>query len=474
MAAANHAHFIGIAGIAMSAVALLLREQGWSVSGSDEGFYPPASEILPAAGVTILTPHAAGNIPPETTLIVLGSLSTHTPANPEVAAAWALHREQGIALKPYAEVVRMIAEGRQRLVVCGSYGKSTTASLVAWALTHAGVDAGYMLGARAVDLPRNSHLGTAAPFVLEGDEYPSRNTDNKAKFLHYAPDTVVVTSAQHDHPNVFPTHGDYLKSFQELLAGMGTGTTCVMCADDEHVRGLVPYAAGRCVMYGLDAAFKPDYTAHDITYGMLTTFTLAKHGKALCRVTSTQLGEHNVQNMVGAAALLLENGLVSPEQFAAAMRDFHGIKRRMERLNPEGSIPVYEGFGSSADKARSAIAAMRLHFPHNRLVTIFEPHTLGWINRVNLPDYDTAFTGTDELFVYPPRAGGDVDRLSQSDIMERLVKSFQGNAYALTTDLAANMAAVTSHIQPDDVVLILTSAHLGGLIPPLTEFYSKA
>ncbi|MCP5405214.1 MAG: hypothetical protein H6922_03220 [Pseudomonadaceae bacterium] len=464
----SHTHFIGIAGIAMSAVALLLRQKGESVSGSDEGMYPPASEILPAAGITISSPYAAANIPPETTRIVIGKTAKVNADNPEFQEALRRQQEGSVVIQSYPEVLADATAGRHNIVVCGSYGKSTTASLAAWMLTHAGIDAGYMLGARALNFAGNSHVGTAAPFVMEGDEYPSSNMDDRAKFLHYAPSTVILTSAQHDHPNVFPTHADYLKPFQQLLAKLTPDQLLVACADDAHAMALLPQTKARVVTYGTTAG---DYRVENPTFGATSTFMLSKNGTPLCEISTHELGLHNMQNMAGAGAALLEDKLLTPAQVVAALAAFKGVKRRMERLNPTGSIPLYEGFGSSADKARSAIAAMRLHFPDNRLVVVFEPHTFGWRNPVNLPDYDTAFTGADELFVYPPHAGAGL--LSHQEILARLQTSFSGNLHPLGENLPANLATLQEHLEPKDVVLLLTSGDLGGLIPPLAELLTR-
>lgn len=462
-----HAHFIGIAGIAMSAVALLLREAGWSVSGSDEGMYPPASELLPAHGITVGTPYAAANIPAQTDVIVIGKTAKVNMDNPELAEALRRQREQGTKVQSYPEVLAALTNKRQNIVVCGSYGKSTTASLAAWILTHAGTDTGYMLGARAVNFPGNSHVGTALPFVMEGDEYPSSNLDDRSKFLHYSPATVILTSAQHDHPNIFPTHADYLKPFEELLAKLTPAHLLVACADDSHARNLAAHTKARVVTYGTGQG---DYRVHAPVLGERSRFTLTKHGVAVCEITTQELGLHNLQNMAGAAAALLENGLVTPGQVSAALAAFRGVKRRMERLNPAGRIPLYEGFGSSADKARSAIAAMRQHFPDKRLVVVFEPHTFGWRNPVNLPDYDSAFTGADVVYVYPPHSGEGL--LTHGDILGRLASGFAGTAVPLGETLADNLARLQHDITPDDAVLVLTSGDLGGLIQPLTVLLS--
>ncbi len=465
-----HAHFIGIAGIAMSAVALLLKEQGWSVSGSDEHFYPPSSEILPANGIAICTPFAAANIPPDTALFVIGKHATLTEKdNAEVAAAYKLHREQGIPIQSYPEALASLTEGRDRLMVCGSFGKSSTASIIAWSLVHAGVDAGYMIGARANNLRLHAHLGAASPFVMEGDEYPSSNTDPRAKFLHYRPHTAVLTSAQHDHVNIFPTHEDYLRPFRQLLSEQPASSLLAASSDDEFALALSKKTRARVVTYGLSPA--SDYSAANVAYGAVTTFTLRVRGRDIARLETTQLGAHTVQNILGAAAALFENELVTPEQFAAAIAAYTGVKRRLDRLTFVAAVPVYEGFGSSADKARSAIAAIRLHFPDRRLVAVFEPHTFSWRNRATLHWYDSTFDGVDDLFVYPPPETGAAshEQLSQADIVDQLRRRFEGHTYALKIDLAANLAAIRAAVTPDCVVLLLTSADLGGLIEPLVE-----
>jgi UDP-N-acetylmuramate: L-alanyl-gamma-D-glutamyl-meso-diaminopimelate ligase len=458
------AHFIGIAGIGMAATALLLREQGWSVTGSDEGFYPPASEILPRAGIRVTTPHAAANVPPDADAIVIGKHAKLTQDNPEVAAAFA----SGKPILSFPDVLAEVTRTRDRIVVAGSYGKSTSASLIAWVLAHAGKNPGYFLGAVPKDLPSNAALGSDAPFVLEGDEYPSSNTDPRAKFLHYAPQSLLLTSAVHDHVNVFPTHADYLAPFRQLIANLPSDGLIVVCADEPHAMALARAAPCRLVTYALSDK-NAGYRAENIVYGEESTFELV--GPGIRQVIRTsQLGAHNIQNMVGAAALLIEKNLAAPAEIAAAFASYQGIVRRLDKLTVRSPIPVYEGFGSSREKSRAAIDAMRLHFPDKRLVIVFEPYTFSWRSRDTLQWYDTVFEDASEVLVYQPPSHGAAshNQVSQEEIIARVA------ATGLTvTSIGAgkdrDLAIIAGHLQPNDVVLVLTTGNLGGLIPPLVQ-----
>jgi UDP-N-acetylmuramate: L-alanyl-gamma-D-glutamyl-meso-diaminopimelate ligase len=463
------AHFIGIAGIGMAATALLLREQGWSVTGSDEGFYPPASEILPRAGIRVASPHAAANVPSDADAIVIGKHAKLTQENPEVAAAFA----SGKPILSFPDVLAQVTRNRDRIVVAGSYGKSTTASLLAWVLVHAGKHPGYFLGAVPKNMPSNAALGSDGPFILEGDEYPSSNTDPRAKFLHYAPQSLLLTSAVHDHVNVFPTHAEYLAPFEQLIGQLPPDGLLVVCADEPHAMNLARAAPCRAVTYTLFDK-DSDYRAENISYGEESTFDLI--GPGIRRpVRTAQLGAHNIQNMIGASALLIEKGLATPAEIAAAFALYQGIVRRLDKLTTRSPIPLYEGFGSSREKSRAAIDAIRLHFPKKRLVIVFEPYTFSWRSRDTLFWYDTVFDGADEVFVYQPPSHGATshNQVSQKEIFDRIAAS--GLVVTkLGADKSADVATIAKQLKPNDVVLVLTTGDIGGLIPPLVRALESA
>jgi UDP-N-acetylmuramate: L-alanyl-gamma-D-glutamyl-meso-diaminopimelate ligase len=461
----RHVHFICIAGIGMSATALLMRQQGCEVTGSDEGFYPPASELLPRFGIKVQTPHAAANIPANADLIVIGKHAKLTMENEEVAAAY----QSGKPITSYPDVLAGIARERRSLVVVGSYGKSTSASLLTWALEEAGRDPGYFVGAVPKNLGRNSTLGTAPEFIIEGDEYPSSNTDPRAKFLHYDARFVLMTAAVHDHVNIFPTQDDYEKPFRELISRIPKDGLLVACKDEPHAMLVARDAACKVVTYALQDV-SADYHLTDIVYGEVSRFTLVARGQEVGTFETSLLGAHNLQNMAGAAAMLLEMQLVSVADLQKAFASFLGVVRRMDKLSSKSAIPVYEGFGSSREKARAAIDAIQLHFPGRRLQIVFEPHTFSWRNRSTIHWYDDVFRGAAQIFISAPpdHGAGSHEQLSYDEIAER-VATTGCHVTRLSPDNAQNINSITGALLPGDVVLVLTSGDLGGLIRQLVD-----
>jgi len=461
------AHFIGIAGAGMSATAKLLQDSGVTVTGSDEQIYPPVSQFLADQGLAWKTPYAAANIPEGVDLIVIGKNAKLVPeTNPEVAAAMAC----GAAIRSFPEVLADLSRDKETIVVAGAYGKSTTASLLVHCLECAAaragdeVDPSFFIGAIPFTPSTSARFGGGNLFVLEGDEYPSSNTDPRSKFLHYHPKHLLFTPLAHDHINVFPTPADYLRPFAELIDIAPPDGTVVACLEGILSKEFVPRIGRPIVTYGVNAG---DFTAADISWGEKTRFSLVGYGKRLVELETTQLGEHSVQNIVGVGAFLLTRALVTPAQLADAIPRFRGIRRRLDRKSDKTSIPIFEGFGSSYEKARSAIAAIKRHFPANRLIVVFEPHTFSWRNRNALAWYDSVFEGADRVFIYEPAAQGAAThaQLAHGEIVQRVARA--GFDVAAISDPKAAQADFADLLRSDDVVLMLTSGGLGGLIEQL-------
>ncbi|KKW20497.1 MAG: hypothetical protein UY84_C0001G0238 [Candidatus Adlerbacteria bacterium GW2011_GWA2_54_12] len=454
------AHFIGIGGVGMSAVAKLLKDIDTEVTGSDEEIYPPILDFLKQQGFSYKTPYAAINIPRDADLIVIGKNAKLVPeSNEEVAAAFA----SGKTILSFPEVLGELSKKKETIVVAGSYGKSTCAALLAHCLESAGLEPSYFIG--AVPIPPNvsAKIGAGNIFVLEGDEYPSSNTDPRAKFLHYHPSHALITPLAHDHFNVFPTPADYLRPFYDLAQ---LTKSLVACTEGPLSKEFI-YSISNPVTYGLHEG---DFHAADIVWGEKSYFNVLQNNAVVTNVETSLLGEHNVQNIVGVAALLFSKNIMSPEQFASAVASFKGIKRRLDRKSEKTSIPIFEGFGSSLEKLRSAIAAMRLHFPARRLIVVFEPHTFSWRNRDALPWYDIAFAGADRVYIFDPPRGGKETQLSLKEMTARV----QESGITATGVAAANeaLAAVEKELRSNDAILLSSSGELGGLIesiPRLAE-----
>ncbi|MEZ5821017.1 MAG: UDP-N-acetylmuramate--L-alanine ligase [Bradyrhizobium sp.] len=464
----SKAHFIGIAGKGMSATALLLRQMGVRISGSDEGFYPPVSDYLAHENIPFASGYRRENIPDDADVIVIGKNARLVPeSNEEVRAAM----ESGKPVRSFADLLHDMTARSETIVVAGSYGKSTCTALLAWCLRSAGKDPSYFIGEITNGLERHAHRGRGPTFVLEGDEYPASNWDDRSKFLLYNAKNVLLTSATHDHINVFPTHADYLAPFKALLAGLPADGLLVVNSHEPHARALADDLPCGVVLYALgDTAH---WHAAKIARGAETGFDLMRGSEKIVRLSTRMLGDHNIDNIVGVAAMLLEKQLLTPEELRAGIASFQGVKRRMELLSPTSRVPVYEGFGSSYEKARSAIAATKLHFPDRRLIVVFEPHTFTWRNRAAIAAYDDVFAGASKIFIFEPASQGAAThaQLTQDEIVAR-TRAANYDAEAIN-DPDQALQRLDGMLRADDVVLLLTSGELGGLIRTIPQLAEK-
>ena len=466
-------HFIGLAGVGMSATALLLRDIGVRVTGSDEAIYPPISDVLAAEKLTCLTPYAPGNIPADVDLIVIGKNAKLVPeTNAEVAEAMGRAQGDGSArpvILSFAEVLGILSRGKRTVVVAGSFGKTTTVSLLSHCLLECGLDPSFMIGASPLSPPTAGRMGKGEYFLLEGDEYPSSNTDPRSKFLHFDPSHLILTPLAHDHVNIFPTVEDYLAPFQKLLGMVPEEGLILAATSGELSARFLEGVSSHVTTYGVTEG---EWQATKIRWGERTRFTLTQHGRSVADVETGQLGVHNIENMVGVGAFLLMRDIVSASDFAHAMSSFRGIRRRLDRKSDMTRVPIYEGFGSSYDKARSAIAAMKQHFADRRLVAIFEPHTFSWRNRATLHWYDDAFAGCSEVLVYEPETQGAAthDQVTLAEIVERITKA--GYRVTPVRSKDEGIAALERSMTGFEAILLLSSGNLGGLIeavPALCE-----
>jgi UDP-N-acetylmuramate: L-alanyl-gamma-D-glutamyl-meso-diaminopimelate ligase len=216
------------------------------------------------------------------------------------------------------------------------------------------------------------------------------------------------------------------------------------------------------VEYGL---VQGTYRAANIVFGEVTRFSLMKDGEQVALLSTTLLGRHNVEDITAASAYVLSRELLTPEQLAEGIATFTGVRRRLDRVAPGSRLRVFEGFGSSYEKAISAIDAIRLHFPDRRLVVVFEPHTFGWRNRANLHWYDTVFNSASLVFVAPlaRQGAGTHEQLTQDEVMSRIGAS----GIAAQVYDPAHPEEVSAVLSEDDVVLILSSGDLEGSLPAL-------
>ncbi len=385
----KHIHFIGICGVAMSALATAFHKQGWKVTGSDKGFYPPVSNYLKDAGIN----YYPGWHPDKMTLngdpdlVIVGNVAGST--NPE----WIYVQEHDIPYKSYPEAIAEYLIADNSIVCAGTYGKTTTSSLLAWILLESGYNPNYMFGALSQnDLASASISGDGTWSVVEGDEYKSARWDMRPKFAHYSPTHLLLTAIIWDHADIYPTEQRYIDTFKDLFASV----------PDEGIRVVSEQALAVLEDIALDKELvsygKAD--ANDYVYTNVTqsvdglTFDII-NGKKTWTIKSPLIGDYNAENICACFAMARTVG-VAPKNIIKAIARFQGIKRRLEK-RADGDVTIFDDIAHSPTKATSVLETLRDIYS-GKIIAVFEPNT-GNRKEESLPVYKNAFTKADTVVI---------------------------------------------------------------------------
>ena len=462
-------HLIGICGSGMSALAILFKESGWKVTGSDEGSFEPVLSHLKKNKIIFYKKYDKKNVPKNLDLVVVGK---NVPLSAEVNPETRYAVKSGLKIQSLPEALAMLSMHKENIVVVGSSGKSTVTGLISWCLFKSKKDPSYFIGALPLDLKNSAHIGKGKEFVLEGDEYPSSNTDKRSKFLHLNPASVLLTSAEHDHVNIFPTEKSYKETYKKLMTKIPKNGLLVYSLDGKNNKEIAKYAKCKKVSYALNNK-RANYYAQNIKYGMQSSFDLMNKGKKIIAVKTNLLGKHNIENIIGAGALLFENRKITKEVFRRAINSFHGIRNRIELKGKNTTIPIYQGFGSSYEKAKSIFDTLHLHFPKRRIVIVFEPHAFVWRNRKLLKWYRNIFNNVDEVVMLPATSHGKgaKDQLSTSEVW-REAKKYK-NIHTVRNE-KEGLNIIKKIVKKNDIIALVSSGRLFGLTDSVPKFFARA
>ena len=356
-------HFLGICGTAMGAVATALRDMGYTVTGSDENVYPPMSTFLEAKGIKPANGFRPENIPSDVDLVVVGNAICR--GNPEVESV--LDRKLRYCSLPETLKEFFLRE-KSNIVVTGTHGKTTTASLVTWLFREAGAAPGFLIGGIAKDLAQGASLGDSKYFILEGDEYDTAFFDKRSKFLHYLPETVVINNIEFDHADIFSNLDEIKLSFRRLVNIVPRGGNIFINADDQNCAEVVTKSLSQVSTVGFNA-----YATHRITeavyHGDGSGFVLLGH-----RFQTSLVGEFNVRNAAMAVAVGLMYGL-PVNVVDNALARFAGVARRQEVRGEVNGIKVIDDFGHHPTAIRETLFALRHRYPGRKIWAIFEPRS---------------------------------------------------------------------------------------------------
>ena len=446
----------------MSALARWFRANGHQVSGYDKT-ETPLTQALAAEGITIHYADAVANIPAEVRAHRAQTLVVLTPAIPADSVEWAWLRAEGYDIRKRSQVLGVLTEGRYTIAVAGTHGKTTTSSMVAHLLHHAGLDAGAFLGGISVNLGSNLLLPAtpAAPIVVEADEYDR-------SFLTLHPDVAIVTSTDADHLDIYGDQSALIDSFRQFVAQLKPGGTLLLNhTADASVAAAAP-AGTRVIHYGLTPKQGPELYAENISAeGHQFHFDL--HGPAgpVRDLALAVPGYHNVENMLAAATVAQLQG-VGEEALRAGVAAYRGVKRRFEFVVTAPSNVYLDDYAHHPREIEAFLRSVRTLYPGKRLRVIFQPHLFTRTRDFAL-GFAQSLSLADEVFlldIYPAR-----EKPLPGVNSDMLLADISAPTKALVTKEQVLAAAATD--TSFDVLATVGAGDIDTLVPQLKQILSQ-
>jgi len=438
-----HLHFLGICGTFMGSLALLAKAQGHRVTGSDANVYPPMSTQLEEQGIELIEGYDPSQLDPAPDLVIIGNAMSR--GNP--AVEYVLDR--GLPYTSGPQWLRdHVLQGRWVIAVAGTHGKTTTSSMVAWILEHAGLEPGYLIGGIPQNFKVSARLGKEPFFVIEADEYDSAFFDKRSKFVHYLPRTLILNNLEYDHADIFDDIKAIQKQFHHVVRTVPGNGLVIHPQADVY---LAEVLASGC-WTPVQVIGERGWQAH-LLQADGSEFEVSFEGKKLGTVHWTCTGQHNVNNGLAAIAAAHHAG-VTTEHAIAALNEFGGVKRRMEVLGEVDGVTLYDDFAHHPTAIKTTLDGLRKRVDGSRILAIIEPRSNTMRLGVHKPHLAPATAQADEVIWYQP-PGLDWD-------LEPVIKASPVPARVMN-DIDAIVAEVTAEARAGDHVVIMSNGGFGGI-----------
>ena len=444
----------------MGTLAALLKHRGFDVRGSDEHVYPPMSDFLTAEGIPTLEGFRAEHIADDVDLVVIGNAISRGNAELETV----LNRRIRHCSLPEA-IREYFLWDAPAIVIAGTHGKTTTTSLAGWLLTHGGADPTVFVGGIAGnfgDGGSSYRVGKpGAPFVIEGDEYDSAFFDKTAKFLKYLPTVAVVNNIEFDHADIYADLDAIRIAFKRLLNLVPQGGLTLLGADSPEAAALAPAARSRVQTFGTNE--NATWRALDIqTSGGRSTFRLTHDGIDCGIFVVPMVGTHNVRNTLAAIAVGAESG-IALDVMREGLKEFRGIKRRLEIVGSKRDIVVYDDFAHHPTAVAETLSAVRASEPGHRVWALFEPRSASSCRRVFQDDFARAFTAADQVVIASVFRSSlpESERLSEQQLVSDLTTA--GVRARHLPDVDTIVSAVAAEAQSGDRIIVMSNGGFGGI-----------
>lgn len=434
----EHVHFIGIGGYGMSAIAKVMLEMGYQVSGSDLA-QQELTEKLRAKGARVYIGHEARNVNGADLVVYSTALSKD---NVEMVAAG----EQNIPVIHRSQMLARLMNERKGIAVAGAHGKTTTSSMIALVMERCGTDPTYIIGGEIMNIGSNAKAGKGDYVVAEADE-------SDGTFLQYHPTLALVNNIEADHLENYDGDFENLKkAYAQFLSQVREDGKAIICLDDEYLRGMLPQIKSETLTYAIDR--DADYVATDIELGdRKVSFNVRRGGETLGNVRLSVPGRHNVYNAMATLITCLEAGLTF-EQIAEAIEEFRGAKRRFQVLGEVNDILVIDDYAHHPTEIEATISAAKATGKH--LIAVFQPQRYTRTFYL-FEQFSHAFKEADEVLItdiYSPAGEKQIEGISSEKLVELIRKNSNPNVTYIPTRGEAEVY-LTDRVKPGDLVITM-------------------
>ncbi len=449
----KNVHILGICGTFMGSLAVLAREMGFAVSGSDENVYPPMSTQLKLAGIQLYDGYQSTNLNSNPDQVIVGNAMTRGQDIIEYMLNEGFNYTSGPQW-----LSENILSKRWVLAVSGTHGKTTTSSLLAWILEYAGLAPGFLIGGVPLNFGCSARLGQSDYFIIEADEYDTAFFDKRSKFVHYYPKTLIINNIEFDHADIFPDIESIYLQFHHLVRCVpGSGTIITPDADESIDKVLAMGSWTPVQRFSInenDSFWHVSFPAKDGS-----SFILNDPSGNSVEINWEIKGNHNIQNAVGAAVAASHTG-VPFETIAAAISKFKGVKRRLELISGNGDILIYDDFAHHPTAIASTIETLKFSYPRNRILALIELRSNTMRNGVHGDKLIASAKSSDAVFWYNPAGefpGGMPDSTKSS---------VHSEFYFEVDDL---VSAVYKQVSKGDILVFMSNGDFDQAIDRLLE-----
>jgi len=458
---ARHIHLIGICGTAMASLAGMLKGRGFRVTGSDAAAYPPMSDFLTALDIPVAQPFAEKNIEPVPDVVIIGNAISRG----NVELEYVLDRRLDFQSLPqllHDEFLR----GRDVIAVAGTHGKTTTTSMLAWIFHVAGRDPSFLIGGIAENFESSFRVSEGANFIIEGDEYDTAFFDKGPKFLHYFPDSVILTSVEFDHADIYKDLDAVKIAFQRLVNLVPRRGRIVAWDGNSNVDECLAKAFSTVERYGFRQG--SHWRVVDLTYGSSrTNWRVLKNDQYWAEFEFELAGEYNVLNATAAAAMAAGYE-IAVAKIAEALSTFKSVKRRLEVRAEVNGVTIIDDFAHHPTAIAETLKALRTRYAGHRLWAVLEPRSNTLRRNIFQRELVEALGIADHVVIaaiFKPEAVPQDERLDPLHVVDDLYRN--GKPAKLLANADEIVASIAPELRSGDVVAILSNGGFGGIYEKL-------